>query len=148
MWVAGCTAKEAIKPIDADTQTALTIVTSVLTVARTVEAATGGDDQRTEGSIGEVGAAGVATTEASHVPAAVPAATVVIFREEAPGGCPVEMLVASAKDAIAEAAEAKVAGAPRIAAPGSTAAMAVFGSSAVTPGRTAQGDTNEMRSAP
>lgn len=157
MGAAGRTGTEATKPDNADTRTALTVVTAALTVAATALAAAAGettvataigDAQLAECSLGGIEAADVVTPGASHVQAAAPAATVVIFREAAPAGCPVEMLSASAKDAIAEAAETKAAGAPQIAALGNTAAMAVFGTSAVTPDRIAPGDTNETRSAP
>lgn len=156
--MAGSTATGATKPVDSGTRTALKAVRSVLTVAATVVAEAAGetavttavwDAQLEECSMGGVAAADVVANGAyvAHPyqgATIVPAEAVVISREEALGGSPVEMLVASAK---AEAAEAKAAMAQQIAAPAITTEVTVFGSSAVIPDRAAPGDTVDTTAA-
>ena len=89
-----------------------------------------------------------AAVHAAAVHAAITSgAEVTTFRGEAPGGCLVVMLIASANGAIAGAAETKAARV-QIATQGSTTAMVVFGGCAVIQDRTAPGETYETTLVP
>lgn len=152
MGAAGVTPREETTHVEADTQTVLTVARAVVAVAAgetTVAMAVGGA-QPEKLNIGGVAATGVVGNGAYHPhpsrgpTTADPAAAVATPKGEAQGGRPAETVIASAKDRRAEVAEATAVMVGRIAAAlGSYAATTVLGSTAVIPGRTAQGGTIE-----